>query len=195
MPRSARPSNRGPAAAADNRRAVLAAARKLLAEQGYHVPLSAIAREAGVGQAVLYRHFPRRLDLAYAVFEDNLRELEELAAGDSGTSRFHHVWDRLVALTVESTAFVEMVVAARDDVPDTVGLERLERLLGEPLAAAQAAGLADPGWSTRDVVLILNMVYGAAASARAGAETADAVRRALELVDPRLTPGVRAGQG
>ena len=134
---------------------------------------------------MLYRHFPRRLDLAYAVFEDNFRELEDLAAGDSGTARFRHIWDRLVALTVESTAFVEMVVATRDEVPDTVSLERLERLLGEPLAAAQAAGLADPGWTTGDVVLILNMVYGAAASAGDGDEAA-AVERALRLIDPRL---------
>ena len=75
MTSSPRAGNRGPAAAAGNRRALLRAARDLFAQKGYNVPLSAIARAAGVGQAVLYRHFPRRLDLAFAVFEENFADL------------------------------------------------------------------------------------------------------------------------
>src|SRR6056297_2610919 len=98
-------TNRGPAAAADNRAALLDAARRLFAEQGYRVPLSAIAREAGVGQGSLYRHFPRRIDLALAVFEDNLAELEVLAASDTGPRGFHPLWQRLLELTIRSTAF------------------------------------------------------------------------------------------
>lgn len=50
----------------------------------------------------------------------------------------------------------------------------------------------DPGLTNQDVVLIVTMVYDAAMTARDGAETADAVRRALELIDPRLVPRVRA---
>ena len=76
MPAHHRRINRGPAAAAENRRAVLAAARELFAERGYEVPMQAIAKRAGVGQGVLYRHFPKRLDLALAVFEENFVRLE-----------------------------------------------------------------------------------------------------------------------
>jgi len=177
-------SNRGPAAAAENRAAVLAAARELLAEQGIRVPLRAIAQRAGVGQGVLYRHFPSRMDLAYAVFEDNFRELEDLAAGD-GRDRFAAIWERLVRLTVESTAFVELVVASRGHVPDQVGVDRLDALLAEPLRHAQETGQADPGWTTTDLVLVLNMLYGVAVSLPGDA---DAVRRALGLIDPRLVP-------
>src|SRR3954447_20413240 len=104
--------NRGPAAAIDNRRAILQGARRVMAERGYHVPLSAIARDAGVGQGVLYRHFSTRLDLAFAVFEENFRELEALA-GEPGPDAFGRLWDRVVDLTVDSAAFVEMVVDAR----------------------------------------------------------------------------------
>ncbi len=47
-----------------------------MAARGHRVPLNAIAREGRVGQGVLYRHFPTRLDLAFAVFEENSAELE-----------------------------------------------------------------------------------------------------------------------
>ena len=88
MPATPRPHNAGPSAAPKNRAAILSAARTLFAQQGYHVPLNAIARAAGVGQGVLYRHFPHRIDLALAVFDDNFAELEAIAAAQSGQDCF-----------------------------------------------------------------------------------------------------------
>ena len=79
MPRPTGRVNRGPAAAAGNRRAILAAARRLFAAHGYNVPLHTIAQEAGTGQGTLYRHFPTRLDLALAVFETHFAELTAIA--------------------------------------------------------------------------------------------------------------------
>jgi AcrR family transcriptional regulator len=73
--------NRGPAAAAHNRRALIDAARDLFAEQGFSVPFSAVARRAGVGQASLYRHFPDKVALGVAVFEENLKLIEERPVG------------------------------------------------------------------------------------------------------------------
>ena len=82
-------ANRGPAAAAENRAAILGAARRLLAEQGYDIPLSLIAREAGVSQGVMYRHFRSRLELALEVFEDNFVAMEDIVESggepESGT--------------------------------------------------------------------------------------------------------------
>jgi AcrR family transcriptional regulator len=110
---TARRANRGPSAAAENRRALVAAAVEVFGEQGIDAPLSAVAKRAGVGQGSLYRHFPDRMSLALAAFEDNVAELEELAARD-GT-----VLDDLLTLvteqTIASVAFVEMVTAAGDD--------------------------------------------------------------------------------
>lgn len=181
MPRTVRASNRGPAAAAANREAILTSARELLAEQGFQVPLSAIARRAGVGQGVLYRHFPTRLDLAYAVFEENFQELENLAAGADGDP-FGRLWQRLLALTIESTAFIEMVVVARHEIPDDLGNQRLEAILADPLASAQAEGRVDASWTIADLVLILTMLYGAASSALDQAEATRKASRALELL-------------
>ncbi|MFC8732145.1 TetR/AcrR family transcriptional regulator [Luteimicrobium sp. NPDC057192] len=48
----------------------MAAARKLVATDGADVPLTAIADEAGVGIATLYRNFPTREELFVAVVLD-----------------------------------------------------------------------------------------------------------------------------
>jgi len=180
-------TNRGPAAAADNRAALLVAARRLFAEQGYRVPLSAIARQAGVGQGSLYRHFPRRLDLALAVFDDNLTELEALASREREPCGFHPLWQRLLELTVGSTAFIEVVLDAREEVAGTGLPERLRRLLADPLARAHAAGEVDAGLTVDDLALLLRMAHGVLISEPDPAEARAAVRRALELVDPTLT--------
>ena len=181
-----RATNRGPAAASDNRRALLDAARRLFAERGYQVPLSAIARDAGVGQGSLYRHFPTRLDLALAVFEENYAELETLASTDTASGSFGRLWQRVLELTLASTAFVELAVDARHELGDAGLGERLRRMLEAPLLRAQAAGEVDAGVSVDDLGLVLRMAYGVlvtetdAAAARAG------LQRALELVDPAL---------
>lgn len=186
MPPARSPRNRGPAAAAENRAAILAAARRLFAEQGYRVPLSAIGRAAGVSQGVLYRHFRDRLELAWAVFEDNFTELERLATAVPGPECFTLLWRQLVAYTVESSGFVEMVVAARTELPETLGRERFEALVAGPLVRAQAAGLADPGWTASDILLLEDMVYGVVIAQPDAPLALAAVRRALALVDPRL---------
>lgn len=51
-----------------NRARILDAARHAFAEQGLDVPMSAVARRAGVGIATLYRRFSTSDDLVAAVF-------------------------------------------------------------------------------------------------------------------------------
>jgi AcrR family transcriptional regulator len=80
-----RPANRGPKAAAGNRAALVSAAREIYAADGLDVPLSRIARRAGVGQGVLYRHFPDRDAIATAVLEENVRQVEQAAAAEGAT--------------------------------------------------------------------------------------------------------------
>ena len=55
--------------AADNRARIIAAARAIIADAG-DVKLNAVARQAGVGQGTLYRHFPTREDLLAEVYRD-----------------------------------------------------------------------------------------------------------------------------
>src|SRR2546426_6922377 len=60
--------------AARNRAVLVAAAREVMAERGLEAPLDEIARRAGMGNAPLYRRFPRRIDLIAAVFADRMAE-------------------------------------------------------------------------------------------------------------------------
>ena len=60
--------------AARNRTALVAAAREVMAERGLEAPLDEIARRAGIGNATLYRRFPRRVDLIAAVFADRMAD-------------------------------------------------------------------------------------------------------------------------
>ena len=187
MPNATRGSNRGPAAAPENRRALLDAARRVFAERGYRAPLSAIAQEAGVGQGVLYRHFPTRLDLALAVFEQHFVELEDIAA-EPGPDAFGSLWTRLLELTVEESAFVEMFLAARHDLADTDLGDRLPALIEATLPRAQSAGLVSARLTVADVMLLQRMVYGVVATSVTDAEARDAVDRALALLGGVLAP-------
>lgn len=178
--------NRGPAAAAGNRAALLAAGRELFSRDGYLVPMSAVARAAGVGQGVLYRHFPTRIDLALAVFSENIDEVERLAASDSGPGCFLVLWRRLVEQVIESTAFVDALVNAAPR-PDWAGDARLETVLTEPLTRAQDAGLVDPGLRPSDVLLLVRLVYGVAVTQPDREAALAETRRAMALVDARLS--------
>ncbi|MFC1422537.1 TetR/AcrR family transcriptional regulator [Streptacidiphilus sp. N1-12] len=55
-----------------NRDRILEAAREAFTLQGIDVPITAIARRAGVGAATLYRHFPTRASLVSEAFATQL---------------------------------------------------------------------------------------------------------------------------
>jgi AcrR family transcriptional regulator len=58
-----------------NREQLLAAATRVFASAGAEPSMRAIAREAGVGVATLYRHFPTRESLVDAVYRDQVARL------------------------------------------------------------------------------------------------------------------------
>ncbi|WP_200849274.1 TetR/AcrR family transcriptional regulator [Curtobacterium sp. 18060] len=64
--------------AARNRTQLLAVATRVLATEGAETSMRAIAREADVGIATLYRHFPTREALVEAVYSD---QVDRLATG------------------------------------------------------------------------------------------------------------------
>ncbi|WP_345643949.1 helix-turn-helix domain-containing protein [Streptomyces tremellae] len=102
-----RAANGGPKAAARNRAAVVAAAREIFAAQGLEAPLSAIARRAGVGQGVLYRHFPDRTAAVAAVLEENVRQIEQAAEAEGAT--LAGVLGVLTWHLAESAAFIGLL--------------------------------------------------------------------------------------
>jgi AcrR family transcriptional regulator len=73
---TAQPSARLPASA--RRQALLEVAMELFAARGHHrVTTAEIAREAGVSEPILYRHFASKLELYMACMEESQRRLRE----------------------------------------------------------------------------------------------------------------------
>jgi AcrR family transcriptional regulator len=172
-PRRGGVPNRGPSAAAGNRAALLAAAREVFGSAGANAPLSAVAKRAGVGQGSLYRHFPDRLDLVVAVFEEQVAAVERLAA-TSGVG----LPDLLGLVTrhaIDSVAFVDLVrPGVSDGRLETMG-ERVAVVLETRLDAAVASREAPQGTAPDDLLLAVSMVAGGLS----GVDHADRLRTAL----------------
>lgn len=149
--------NLGPRAAAGNRAALLAAAREIFAEDGIRAPLSAVSRRAGVGQGSLYRHFPDRIDLVVAVFEEQVEAVEAVAA-DPGV-RLADLLGIVTRHAIESTAFVDLVRSST--APDArlraLGT-RVAAALATHLPAALAAGEVREELTESDLLLAVSMV-------------------------------------
>ncbi|MFJ9637561.1 TetR family transcriptional regulator [Streptomyces sp. NPDC101178] len=171
-----RPANDGPKAAARNRAALIAAAREVYAEYGLDAPLSGIARRAGVGQGVLYRHFPDRAALANAVLEENVREVEQAgavagasAAGVLGVLTWH---------LTESAAFIGLLHADRTGGRAADGVHAHASALSERVARSLRGHVRDGhrlAGAEDDLMLAVAMVSGAVT----GPTRAERERRAL----------------
>ncbi|BCY09220.1 TetR/AcrR family transcriptional regulator [Actinoplanes sp. L3-i22] len=62
-----------------NYEAILAAGKIVYARSGVDVPFEEVARQAGVGQGTLYRHFPAREHLFVAIMQERVDLLEAKA--------------------------------------------------------------------------------------------------------------------
>lgn len=178
---AARRENLGPRAAEANRDALVRAAREVFADVGIRAPLSAVAKRAGVGQGSLYRHFPDRISLAVAVFEDNVAELESLAA--EPTTTLDDLLALLTTQAIDSAAFVDMVSPATDD-PRLQQIEgRVACALTGKLTQAQHEGEIRPTLAAEDLFLAIEMIASLLAKTpiHARATTAEAAWRLLRV--------------
>ena len=183
--RGERRENRGPSAAAANRRALIAAAREVFGEQGVDAPLSAVAKRAGVGQGSLYRHFADRVSLALAAFDDNMTEIEALAARPGTT--LHVLLARITEQTIESVAFVDMVFAGASDPRLDALNDRLREALREPLRDARRTGAVRRSLRTADVELAIGMMASLVARTP-GPDRERTARACWTLLDRALRP-------
>jgi AcrR family transcriptional regulator len=120
----------GPPLRADavrNRERIVDAAREAFVHWGPDVPLDEIARDAGVGNATLYRHFPDRASLIRHVVlavTDRIADRAEALAADTDTFEalrrfvFHAADERIGALCPLLTEHIDPddrgLVAARE---------------------------------------------------------------------------------
>ncbi|HEY6799658.1 MAG TPA: helix-turn-helix domain-containing protein [Agromyces sp.] len=180
MPSTASPrANRGPAAAAENRQALIRAAREVYADGGFTAPFSAVAKRAGVGQGSLYRHFPDRTSLAVAVFDENVADLDEYVSEPDRT--IDDLLDRIVEQAVVATALIGFIAAADPEDPRVRPLrERFEALVSRLVTREREAGRIGSHIETADVTMAVGMLSTELARADAAARPAVAARaRAL----------------
>ena len=146
--------------AARNRAAIVQAARAVFAEQGLDAPLDEIARQAGTGNATLYRRFPTRGDLVAAVFAD--RMAEHLAAVEAGLADddpwrgFASYMQAVTTLQARDRGIADLVTMDVSAAPEIEQLrsrafDGLVRLVGR----AQEAGALRADFTDQDVVLLL----------------------------------------
>jgi AcrR family transcriptional regulator len=149
-------ANRGPTAGPDNRLALISAARDVFGEFGLSAPLNSVAKRAGVGQGSLYRHFPDRVSLAVAVFDENIVDLESLAARPDAT--LDDLFDAVADQAIASTAMIDLIVShRRDPGAETLG-NRVSALAATLLEREQTSGKVGRLVETADVMLAVAMV-------------------------------------
>jgi AcrR family transcriptional regulator len=157
----------------------------VFAADGLQAPLSAVAKRAGVGQGSLYRHFPDRLALAVAVFDENLDELERAVEPADATL------DDLLAVVAEqavaSTALIDLIWQERRDERVAHLSDRLAGIVATVRTRELAAGRIGEHVETADVLLAVTML--ADLLARTDADERPAVaQRAWALFHAAFAP-------
>lgn len=110
--------------AANNRDAVVDAARRLFVQEGPGVSMRTIAKEAGVGVATATRHFPERGLLREAVLERGLGDIEaaverHVAGFDKDPEQsWHDAIHAVVGLQLPTLAKAILAEAAADGEAD-----------------------------------------------------------------------------
>jgi AcrR family transcriptional regulator len=153
--------------AARNREQLLRAAREAFTEHGPDVPLTDVARRAGVGTATLYRRFPDREALLCAVVEDRLAACvaisDEIAADPDAWSAFSRIVEQMTLAQVEDRLF-RLALSGRVGLTPAVehGRELLQRTVRDIVTRAQAHGVVRADFHPTDLVLLVVAVAGVA---------------------------------
>ncbi len=143
-----------------NRQAIVGAAQSVFGQRGLEAPLDEIAREAGVGNATLYRHFPSRCALVAEVFAATLRTVAA-AAGEALTDPdpWHAFTTHvrfLCRLQATDRGLADLLTTA---IPGAPELERLRRRSYRDFVRiadrARANGSLRADFVPEDLVLIL----------------------------------------
>jgi AcrR family transcriptional regulator len=134
---------------------VLDAAEQVFGASGPDASIDEIARLAGVGHGTVFRRFPSKDDLMFAVIERHVGEMqarakEALSAADPGEAFFGFVHE--VAELNMSTPGLHRCVVHCGDKP---GAAELEKLVAKIVSRAQGAGAVRRDVKPADVQLLV----------------------------------------
>lgn len=177
---------------ARQRRAILDAARQVIAEHGATSPsLAEVAKRTGLARSSVYQYFSSRDDLLTAVIADVLPRWTEYVtarmeqAPDPGGRVLAYVSANLhlVATGEHAIARALAEVAPREPLAESSD-EMHDALLAPVVAALSELGAGDPQAVAE---LIQSVVYAASRMVEAGMPERTAVAHTRELLAPYLT--------
>jgi AcrR family transcriptional regulator len=145
--------------AARNRERIIGAARIAFAEHGVDASLEQIAKDAGVAIGTLYRHFPTRVDLLLAAFDDKFGAF--MAAADAALTA-EDPWtglcsflEALCGMQAGDRGFNDFVSMRFPACRETEALhDRVCDAMGRVLARAQDAKLARKDLTIGDLITV-----------------------------------------
>jgi AcrR family transcriptional regulator len=134
---------------------VLDAAEEAFAASGPEASIDEIARLAGVGHGTVFRRFPAKDDLIYAVVERHVAQMQDLArqalaAADPGEAFFDFVHE-VAELSMRTPGLHRCVVHCGGK----PGAAELEQLVGKIVSRAQRAGAVRRDVEPSDVQLLV----------------------------------------
>ena len=170
---------------------LLAAAREVMADRGLGAPLDEIARRAGIGNATLYRRFPRRIDLIAAVYADRMAEharaVEAAVEADDPWEGFRGYLEAAAELQVHDRGIADLITMDISSAAEIKALrDQAFRGLVRVMERAKAAGALRADSTAEDVLLILQANAGIVMRSHAAADQGS--RRLVHL----LLDGLRA---
>ncbi|MGF1425688.1 TetR/AcrR family transcriptional regulator [Kitasatospora sp. LaBMicrA B282] len=148
--------------AQQNRARILAVARDALARSG-DVTLNSIAKEAGVGQGTLYRHFPTREALVLAVYRHDVGELVDSAAAllsQQEPWQALQLWfDQLAAFGRVKHGLADALDAATRSNLSAEHYQPVVDAIDRLLHACRQAGLVRTDVEAPDVLLLVGFLW------------------------------------
>ena len=174
-----------------NRRRILEAAAEAFSEGGLDVGVAEIARRAGVGAGTLFRRFPTKEDLIFAIVEERTGELveagrEALEEPDPALALRRFMLAG-VEMHVRDQGFFDAVVSRLNKETELrASRDQVVEIAGELLRRAQAAGTVRKDVAPADLPLL--MCAAASATAPLHGELPDLWKRYAGLILDGLKP-------
>jgi AcrR family transcriptional regulator len=174
-----------------NRRRILDAAAEAFSEGGLDVGVAEIARRAGVGPGTLFRRFPCKEDLIFAIIEERTLELidagREALEEDDPAVALRHFMFAGVELHVRDRGFFDAAVSRINKEERLRELrDEIVAIAGELMRRGQAAGAVRDDVEPVDLPLL--MCAAASATAPIHGALPDLWRRYAGLILDGLKP-------
>ena len=179
-----------------NRRRILDAARKLVAEQGLGVSHDEIAREASVGVGTVYRRYPDKQHLLDALFFDRVEAVaalaEEALTHDDAWKGLSRYLEGVFELQVDDRGLREFMTRGGGTGLAAQAAARIQPAVGELVRRAHADGTLRADVGVSDIPLI-PMMIGAVMDGARHVEP-ELWRRVLAVIVDGIAAGPRSAR-